>query len=103
MLKQKIENIHPLVEKPARYAGGELNSVIKQKNKVDIRFAFCFADVYEIGMSHLGMKIRLPSAQRPQRHLVRESLCPVGGYGGQNAEKQYSAFRTGKYGERSAF
>ena len=57
MLKQKIENILPLVEKPARYAGGELNSVIKDKNKVDIRFAFCFADVYEIGMSHLGMKI----------------------------------------------
>lgn len=57
MLKQKIENILPFVEKPARYTGGELNSVIKDKNSVDIRVAFCFPDVYEVGMSHLGMKI----------------------------------------------
>ena len=57
MLRQKIENILPLVEKPARYTGGELNSVIKDKNDVDIRVAFCFADTYEVGMSHLGMKI----------------------------------------------
>ncbi len=45
------------VQKPARYTGGELNSVIKQKNAVDIRFAFAFPDTYEVGMSHLGMKI----------------------------------------------
>ncbi|NEZ45671.1 TIGR03960 family B12-binding radical SAM protein [Clostridium niameyense] len=45
------------VEKPARYIGGELNSYNKDKSKVDIRFAFCFPDVYEVGMSHLGMKI----------------------------------------------
>ncbi len=57
MLRQKIENILPLVEKPARYTGGELNSVIKDKSNVDIRVAFCFPDVYEVGMSHLGMKI----------------------------------------------
>ena len=57
MLKQHIQNILHNVEKPARYTGGELNSVVKDKNSVDIRFAFCFADVYEVGMSHLGMKI----------------------------------------------
>ena len=57
MLKKKISNILPLVEKPARYTGGELNSVVKDKNEVDIRVAFCFADTYEVGMSHLGMKI----------------------------------------------
>ncbi|MBE7052620.1 MAG: TIGR03960 family B12-binding radical SAM protein [Ruminococcaceae bacterium] len=57
MLKQQIENILPLVEKPARYTGGELNSIVKNADDVDIRFAFCFADVYEVGMSHLGMKI----------------------------------------------
>lgn len=45
------------VEKPARYTGGELNSYVKNKDKVDVRFAFCFPDVYEVGMSHLGMKI----------------------------------------------
>ena len=45
------------VEKPARYTGGEVNSVMKDKNQVDIRFAMCFPDVYEIGMSHLGLQI----------------------------------------------
>src|SRR3712207_9106808 len=45
------------VEKPARYIGGEFNSVVKDKDNVDIRFAFCFPDVYEVGMSHLGSKI----------------------------------------------
>ena len=57
MLKDKIESILPLVQKPARYTGGELNSVVKNKENVDLRFAFCFPDTYEIGMSHLGMKI----------------------------------------------
>ncbi len=57
MIKEKIESILPLVQKPARYTGGELNSVVKDKNNVDVRFAFCFPDTYEIGMSHLGMKI----------------------------------------------
>ena len=45
------------IEKPARYIGNEINSVMKDKEKVAIRFAMCFPDVYEIGMSHLGMKI----------------------------------------------
>lgn len=45
------------VDKPARYIGGEVNSVMKDKNEVDIRFAMCFPDVYEIGMSHLGIQI----------------------------------------------
>lgn len=45
------------VQKPTRYTGGELNSVMKDKEKIDCRFGFCFPDVYEIGMSHLGMKI----------------------------------------------
>ena len=45
------------IEKPARYIGGEVNSVMKDKDKADIRFAMCFPDVYEIGMSHLGIQI----------------------------------------------
>ncbi|WP_288312229.1 TIGR03960 family B12-binding radical SAM protein [uncultured Eubacterium sp.] len=57
MIKKEVEKILQYVQKPARYVGGELNSVIKDANKVDIRYAFCFPDIYEIGMSHLGMKI----------------------------------------------
>ena len=45
------------IEKPARYIGGEVNSVMKDPEKVDIRFAMCFPDIYEIGMSHLGIQI----------------------------------------------
>ena len=45
------------IDKPARYIGNELNSIKKDKEKVAIRFAMCFPDVYEIGMSHLGVQI----------------------------------------------
>lgn len=57
MYNKELESILPIVQKPARYTGGELNSVVKNKDDVDVRFAFCFPDTYEIGMSHLGMKI----------------------------------------------
>lgn len=56
-MDKKIEKILPLVQKPARYTGGEYNQIIKDKESVDIRLAFCFPDTYEIGMSNLGMKI----------------------------------------------
>lgn len=45
------------VDKPARYIGNEINSVVKDKNNIDIRFCMCFPDVYEIGMSHIGIQI----------------------------------------------
>lgn len=45
------------VEKPARYIGNEINSVMKNKEDIDIRFCMCFPDIYEIGMSHLGIQI----------------------------------------------
>ena len=57
MLKKEVEKLLQYVQKPARYSGGELNSVVKDAEKVDLRYAFCFPDTYEIGMSHLGMKI----------------------------------------------
>lgn len=56
-MKKEIEKILQYVQKPARYCGGELNSIIKDKEKIELRYAFCFPDLYEIGMSHLGMKI----------------------------------------------
>lgn len=52
-----LDAILKTVEKPSRYIGNEYNSVHKEPDKINIRFGFCFADVYEIGMSHLGMKI----------------------------------------------
>lgn len=56
-VKKALERVLLQVQKPARYTGGELGSVVKDPAKVDVRFAFCFPDLYEVGMSHLGMKI----------------------------------------------
>lgn len=57
MINKEVEKLLLKVQKPGRYVGGEMNSVVKDKSKVNVRFAFCFPDVYEVGMSHLGMKI----------------------------------------------
>lgn len=56
-MANKLDKILPLVQKPSRYTGGELNSVVKDKNGVDVRMAFCFPDNYEIGESNLAVKI----------------------------------------------
>lgn len=53
----ELERILLQAQKPARYIGGEVNSIVKDAAQVDVRFAFCFPDTYEVGMSHLGMKI----------------------------------------------
>lgn len=56
-MDQRLERILPRVQKPARYTGGEYNAVMKEKGAVDVRFALCFPDTYEIGMSNLGCRI----------------------------------------------
>ena len=53
----RLKRILPRVQKPARYSGGEYNQIIKNRNEVDLRVALCFPDVYEIGMSNLGIRI----------------------------------------------
>ena len=57
MYPKAIEKYLLKVQKPGRYVGGEPGAIIKDKRDVDVRFAFCFPDIYEIGMSHLGIKI----------------------------------------------
>ena len=52
-----LEKILARVQKPGRYVGGEYNAVVKNKDDVDCRFALCFPDTYEIGMSNLGLRI----------------------------------------------
>ena len=56
-VKEQLEPLLLKVQKPARYIGGELHSIVKDKNTVDFRIALGFPDTYEIGMSHLGLKI----------------------------------------------
>ncbi|ADL07516.1 TIGR03960 family B12-binding radical SAM protein [Thermosediminibacter oceani] len=56
-IKQILDEVLPQVSKPTRYTGNELNSVQKDKSKVKVRIALAFPDVYEVGMSHLGLRI----------------------------------------------
>ena len=56
-MDKRLERILPKVQKPARYTGGEYNQIIKNKDEIELRLAFCFPDTYEIGMSNLGRGI----------------------------------------------
>ena len=63
------------IDKPVRYIGHELNSVVKNPEDVDIRFAMCFPDVYEIGMSHLGIQILFMICSTGEKmYTARESI-----------------------------
>ena len=64
-MNRTLEYILPKVQKPARYTGGEYNAVVKDKREVDVRYALCFPDTYEIGMSNLGCRIYGVMNQRP--------------------------------------
>lgn len=64
------------VEKPSRYTGGELNEIVKDPKEVDIRFAFCFPDVYEVGMSHLGSRILYHTINQRTDTYCERSFAP---------------------------
>ncbi len=57
MIDNKLQEVLLSVQKPARYTGGEQGCIMKNKEDIDVHFAFCFPDTYEIGMSHLGLKV----------------------------------------------
>ena len=91
------------VEKPARYIGHEFNSVVKDLGQVDVRFAMCFPDVYEIGMSHLGIQIlydmfnsmegvwceRVYSPWLDLDKIMREEKIPLFGLESQDPIKEF--------------
>ena len=57
MFDPKLKEALAHVQKPGRYTGGEPGCIMKDKTQMDLRFAFCFPDTYEVGMSYLGMKV----------------------------------------------
>ena len=89
------------IEKPARYIGGEVNAVMKDKEKVDIRFAMCFPDVYEIGMSHLGIQILYDMFNRREDVWCERVYSPWVDLDKVMREKQDSAVCTGISGSDS--
>ena len=74
MLNEKIEAMLEKVQKASRYTGGEMNAVKKDWDKMDLRFAFCFPDTYEVAMSHLGMKI-LYALINQRDNMLCERVC----------------------------
>ena len=70
-MHKKMEAILSRVQKPARYVGGEWGSVMKDKKNIDLRFAFCFPDTYEVAMSHPVSYTHLDvyKRQTPRRSL----------------------------------
>ena len=76
MLREKIEKHLLLVQKPSRYIGGESGSIVKDKSEVDVRFAFCFTDTYEIGMSHLGSKILYSLINERENYWCERDFAP---------------------------
>ncbi len=76
MLIDKIEKHLMEVQKPSRYIGGEVGSIIKDKSEIDVRFAFCFPDTYDIGMSHLGMKILYSLINERKNYWCERCFAP---------------------------
>ena len=64
------------IQNPSWYTGGEFGSIVKNKNEIDIRFAFCFPDLYDIGMSHLGMKILYHLLNERTNTWCERVFCP---------------------------
>lgn len=76
MNNKNISSVLKSVSKPGRYIGGEYNSVIKDKNNVKCRFAFCFPDTYEIGMSNLGVRILYDALNKDKDVWCERSYAP---------------------------
>ncbi|MEK6304289.1 MAG: TIGR03960 family B12-binding radical SAM protein [Acidobacteriota bacterium] len=74
--RAEMDSILPLVEKPARYVGGEWNAVHKTPEAIHTRIALCFPDTYEIGMSHLGLKILYGLLNKPEGWAAERVYAP---------------------------
>ncbi|HSE38195.1 MAG TPA: radical SAM protein, partial [Blastocatellia bacterium] len=74
--RAELDSILPLVEKPGRYVGGEWNAVRKTAEALDARIALCFPDTYEIGMSHLGLKILYSLLNKRERWAAERVYAP---------------------------
>ena len=77
-MNRTLEQILPKVQKPARYTGGEYNAVVKDRGEVDLRYALCFPDTYEIGMSNLGCRILYGVMNREKGVWCERCYAPWG-------------------------
>ena len=75
-LSQRVDALLERVEKPVRYMGGEFGCTVKDPSSVDVRYAFLFPDTYEVGMSHLGMKILYHAINAREDALCERVFSP---------------------------
>lgn len=75
-LQKKIEKLLPKVEQPGRYIGGEWNSTTKVFSETPLQMAFCFPDVYEVAMSHLGLEILYGLINEKTPYIMERVFCP---------------------------
>jgi len=85
-MTSKLERILPLVQKPARYTGGEYGEIRKDKADIEVRVAFCFPDTYEIGMSNLGLRILYGVMNQPDWCWCERAFAPWGDMAAQMAQ-----------------
>ena len=85
-MTSKLERILPLVQKPARYTGGEYGRILKDKAVMEVRVAFCFPDTYEIGMSNLGLRILYGVMNQPDWCWCERAFAPWGDMAEQMAK-----------------
>src|SRR3989304_1417784 len=76
VIERALERILPRVQKPGRYTGGELNQVVKDWDAVSIRVALAFPDVYDLGMSNLGLAILYDIVNRRPDVLAERVFAP---------------------------
>ena len=74
--KENLSTVLKSVSKPGRYTGGEFNQIIKKKEDVAVRFAFCFPDTYEIGMSNLGVRLLYEALNREESIWCERVYAP---------------------------
>lgn len=77
MRKKSIQEIMPLIERPSRYLGNEINIIKKDPSKAKLKFALVFPDLYEIGTSHFGLQILYSILNKKKRFVQKGFLLPV--------------------------
>ncbi|MDO5301035.1 MAG: TIGR03960 family B12-binding radical SAM protein [Tissierellia bacterium] len=98
-----LEQCLKKVEKPARYIGGEWNTVAKDHSAVDLSFLFCFPDVYEVGMSHLGLQILYYLTNERPEYLLERAFAPWPDMEAQMREKGIALYGLESKTEAKAF
>ncbi len=94
-IMESLDDILPFVEKPSRYLGSEINTIKKDLDRVKLRFALAFPDLYEIGTSHFGMQILYHILNANPDIAAERVFAPGIGYGIHSEKTQTPTFFTG--------